>query len=214
MLPAASYVFDLDGTISDPAVGIGRSLNYALQHFGYPPISERAVSCLIGPPLDEAFRSIVDDASPRRIAALVSRYRERYAEIGFSENVIYPGILEALRALVRAGVVLGLCTSKRTDLADRILRLFGIREHFRFVSGGDIGVSKREQLGALLANESIDRSFIMVGDRAIDILAARANGLAAIGVLWGHGSLEELRAASPDLLVEFPHELVERVCTA
>jgi phosphoglycolate phosphatase len=77
MLPAASYVFDLDGTISDPAVGIGRSLNYALQHFGYPPISERAVSCLIGPPLDEAFRSIVDDASPQRIAALVSRYRER-----------------------------------------------------------------------------------------------------------------------------------------
>jgi phosphoglycolate phosphatase len=172
------------------------------------------VSCLIGPPLDETFRSIVDDASPQRIAALVSRYRERYAEIGFSENVIYPGILEALRALVRAGVVLGLCTSKRADFADRILRLFGIREHFRFVSGGDIGVSKREQLGALLANESIDRSFIMVGDRAIDILAARANGLAAIGVLWGHGSLEELRAASPDLLVEFPHELVERVCTA
>lgn len=28
-------VFDLDGTISDPAVGIGRSINYALEHFGY-----------------------------------------------------------------------------------------------------------------------------------------------------------------------------------
>jgi phosphoglycolate phosphatase len=208
--PPASYVFDLDGTISDPAVGIGRSLNYALQHFGYPSIPEREVSRLIGPPLDETFRSIIDDASPHRIAALVSRYRERYAEIGFSENVIYPGIPEALNALVQAGIVLGLCTSKRADFADRILRLFGIREHFRFVSGGDIGISKREQLGALLANQSIDGSFTMIGDRAIDILAARANGLAAIGVLWGHGSLEELRAASPDLLVEFPHELVER----
>jgi phosphoglycolate phosphatase len=212
MPPPASYVFDLDGTISDPAVGIGRSVNYALQHFGYPAIPECEVPGLIGPPLDETFRSIIEDASPQRVAALVSRYRERYAEIGFSENVIYPGIPEALHALVQAGIVLGVCTSKRADFADRILRLFGIREHFRFISGGDIGISKREQLGALLANESIDTSFIMVGDRAIDILAASANGLAAIGVLWGHGSLAELRAASPDLLVEFPHELVERVC--
>ena len=214
MLRAASYVFDLDGTISDPAVGIGRSLTYALQYFGYPLISERAVSRFIGPPLDETFRSIVDDATPQRIAALVSKYRERYAAIGFSENVIYPGILEALRALVRTGAVLGLCTSKRADFADRIVRLFGIREHFRFISGGDIGISKREQLGALLATESIDGSFIMVGDRAVDILAARANGLAAAGVLWGHGSLEELRAAAPEFLVEFPHELVEGVCAA
>src|ERR1039457_1455605 len=92
----AFCIFDLDGTISDPAVGIGRSLNYALQGFGYSPIEESEVSQFIGPPLDQTFESIVGSATPGHIAALVFKYRERYADVGFSENVIYPGIPEAL----------------------------------------------------------------------------------------------------------------------
>jgi phosphoglycolate phosphatase len=63
---------------------------------------------------------------------------------------IYPGIAEALYALDAAGVPLGLCTSKRADFAESILELFGLRDHFRFVSGGDIGIRKSDQLATLL----------------------------------------------------------------
>jgi phosphoglycolate phosphatase len=209
MSPTTFYIFDLDGTISDPVVGIGRSLNHALEYFGYASIAENEVSQFVGPPLDQTFEAIVGSASPEHIAALISKYRERYSDIGFSENAIYPGIPEVLSALDISGLPLGLCTSKRADFADRILKLFGIREYFRFISGGDIGVRKSDQLASLLGEHTISSRSTMIGDRAVDILAAKANALKSVAVLWGHGSVEELKSASPNLLVESPHELLQ-----
>ena len=206
---AAFLVFDLDGTISDPAIGIGRSLNHALRHYGYPPIPEGEVSRYIGPPLDQTFLSLTGSTSRERIAALVSKYRERYAEIGYAENVLYSGVSEALQFLASGGIPIGLCTSKRADFAERILNLFGIRQHFRFVSGGDIGIEKKQQLSALLAGRVISAAAVMIGDRAVDIEAAKANGLRSVGVLWGHGSPAELQAADPDALLAHPRELMD-----
>ena len=209
MTSPAYLVFDLDGTISDPAVGIARSLNYALQFYSYSAISEDQVSRFIGPPLDMTFQSITGNSSPVHVAALVSKYRERYADVGYSENILYSGVPEALEALSSAGVPIGLCTSKRVDFAESILRLFGLRHHFRFLSGGEISVQKKQQLASLLSDRTISRASIMIGDRAVDIEAAKVNGLESVGVLWGYGSIEELTAAGPHALLEFPHQLVE-----
>ncbi|MCX7173508.1 MAG: HAD hydrolase-like protein [Proteobacteria bacterium] len=208
MTPSSFLVFDLDGTISDPAVGIGRSINYALEHHGYPTIAETEVPQFIGPPLDNSFALITGNSSPDHLAALVSKYRERYADVGYAENILYSGVPEALEVLASAGVAIGLCTSKRVDFAESILGLFGLRRHFRFLSGGEIGVHKRQQLAALLSDRTISPASIMIGDRAVDIEAARSNGLGSVGVLWGHGSVEELTAAGPGTLLAFPHELV------
>ena len=209
----AVLVFDLDGTLSDPAVGIGRSLNHALRHHGHPAIVESDVPRYIGPPLDESFALIVREASAEHVAALVERYRERYAEIGYAENTIYAGVPEALDALRDAGATLGVCTAKRADFAERILDHFGIRRHFAFVNGGDMGVRKADQLADLLRDGVIDGDAMMIGDRAVDILAAKANGLRSVGVLWGHGGFAELREADPDLLLESPAELPGIVAT-
>ena len=43
---------------------------------------------------------------------------------------------------------------------------------------------------------------VMIGDRAGDIVGARANGIRSIGVLWGYGSEEELLRAKPDCVAE------------
>jgi phosphoglycolate phosphatase len=201
-------IFDLDGTLSDPSVGIGRSLNHALQHFGHAPIAARDVSQYIGPPLDQIFQARIAGVSAGHVVELVAKYRERYAEVGFAENVIYPGIAEALYALDGAGIPLGLCTSKRADFAESILEMFGLRDYFRFVSGGDIGIRKTDQLATLIREGAIDASATMIGDRSIDILAARENGLKSVAVLWGHGTREELEGAVPDVFVEAPHELL------
>jgi phosphoglycolate phosphatase len=202
-----ALVFDLDGTISDPTLGIGRSINYALGACGYPEIGEDAVSRHIGPPLDATFRRIAPDASAATILAMVAKYRERYGELGYAENIVYPGIPEALQHLASHGVQMGICTSKRVDFAERILTLFQLRSYFAFVSAGDIGVRKDEQLRTLLEQSTVRPGAAMIGDRAIDVTAARANGLRAIGVLWGHGSREELLGAVPDQLLERPMEL-------
>ena len=131
-------LFDLDGTLSDPLEGIGRSINYALEHFGFAPLTMAELAAYVGPPLDQTFRTLTGASVESDVLALVAKYRERYADVGYSENVLYPGIPEALSQLETAGVSMGICTSKRVDFAEKILRMFGLRAHFRFVNGGEI----------------------------------------------------------------------------
>ena len=207
MTNPATLVFDLDGTLSDPAVGIGRSINYALMAFGHPPIDEAEVSLYIGPPLDHSFRLITGSASALHATELVSKFRHRYGQVGYCENMLYTGIPEALASLRARGFLMGVCTSKRADFAEKILQLFGLKPYFSFVSGGDVGVEKASQLRSLLDEGVIDHTAAMIGDRDVDIRAAQANGLRSIGVLWGHGSATELQEAGADLLLQSVAEL-------
>ena len=206
-------IFDLDGTISDPTVGIGRSINYALGAFGYPEIGAEEVSQYIGPPLDGIFRRIAPGASASTILGMVARFRERYGEVGYAENFVYPGIPDALQHLASHGVHMSICTSKKVEFAERILTRFQLRGYFAFVSGGDIGVGKDEQLRTLIEQGTVSHGAVMIGDRAVDLTAAHANGLRSIGVLWGHGSRDELLAAVPDQLLESPMDLKRLACT-
>jgi phosphoglycolate phosphatase len=207
MRETVTIVFDLDGTISDPLVGISRSFNYALTHFGHAPVAETALRRHIGPPLDDAFRALTGISSVSEIAAYVAKYRERYSDIGYRENVLYPGIAESLQLLHEAGIPLGVCTSKRSDFAQRILDLFEISRLFRFVDGGDIGISKWQQIEALLARGVIGCESVMVGDRGVDLQAAHRNRLSSGGVLWGYGSRHELENEHPRFLFSAPSEL-------
>ncbi len=202
-------LFDLDGTISDPLEGIARSFNYALSSLGYAekPIAEFAQ--YIGPPLDESFKietGIDDDA---KINAFITKFRERYIEAGFSENELYPGIKESLVELSSRNVSMAICTSKRQDMAEKILDLFEIRSHFQFVSGGDVGIQKWRQIESLLAKDAINPNAVMIGDRDIDLTAAHKNGIRSAGVLWGYGSRAELEAQAPLHLFSKPSDIVK-----
>jgi len=206
-MAAPTLVFDLDGTLSDPAEGIGRSLNHALTLHGYPEIPATAFGSCVGPGLDVSFQRWAGDLPEPRLKALVAAYRDRYATVGLFENVLYPGIPEALQALTELGVPLGVCTTKLPQVAERILVHFGLRHHFDFVSGGDVGIPKSRQLGELLEAGRIDARATMIGDRDLDIAAGRAHGLRTVGVLWGHGGRAELERAGADHLVASPREL-------
>ncbi len=200
-------LFDLDGTLSDPLEGIGRSINYALACFGYKPCSFEELAQYVGPPLDEIFRIIT--GSKTDINGLVAKYRDRYGAIGYSKNTLYPGITEALLELSKANVSMAVCTSKRQDFAEKILEMFGLLHYFRFVNGGEIGIPKYQQIESLLAKGRVNQSTVMIGDRAVDIIAAHKNGLQAGGVLWGYGSLLELKGESPLYSFSAPSELTQ-----
>jgi phosphoglycolate phosphatase len=207
-MPYDLILFDLDGTLSDPQLGIGRSINHALERHGFMPVAPGAVSRYIGPPLDESFRVITGCDDEATIHALVAAYRERYGDIGYAENLLYAGIPEALATLADAGLPLGLCTSKRRDFACKILALFQLDHLFHFVDGGEIGVHKWQQIAALRAAGQVSERSLMVGDRAVDMVAAHRNGLVAAGVLWGHGSRDELQAESPRYLLDAPAQII------
>jgi len=203
-------VFDLDGTLSDPLQGIGRSINHALARHGYDEWPIDALATFVGPPLDETFRLLTGCSDAAHVQGLVACYRERYSDVGYAENAVYDGVPAMLQSLVASGVVLGVCTSKLSVFAERILSHFGLMEYFAFISGGDIGVHKWQQLAELRAQGHLDNDAIMVGDRAIDINAAHRNRLGSCGVSWGFGSLEELRSASPRYLCNRPAEVAEQ----
>jgi phosphoglycolate phosphatase len=204
----STLVFDLDGTLTDPRLGIVRCVNHALQTRGFATVPDEDVVRHIGPPLDEAFHALVPSASPAVVKDLVAGFRDRYASVGFRENEVFPAIPGAIARLAGAGRRLGVCTSKRGDFAEKILALFGLLESFAFVDGGDIGITKGEQLARLLSAGIIDRDAVMIGDRDADIRAARANGLASIAVLWGFAAAGEIVAAAPTHTVATTGELL------
>ncbi|MDP7575319.1 MAG: HAD hydrolase-like protein [Pseudomonadales bacterium] len=205
-----NLIFDLDGTISDPSVGISRSINYALLHHGFQACSREQISNLIGLPLDQMYHRLATDVDERQIPSMVDKYRERYLEIGFSENVLYDGMREVIDELHELrSCNLGICTSKRNDVAEKVLQMFDLTDNFGFVSGGDIGISKSQQIAALLASSAITGRSMMIGDRSVDILAAHSNGLQSTGVLWGYGSRCELEEANAGHLSDAPAELLE-----
>lgn len=207
MQNVSTLIFDLDGTISDPSMGVHRCMNHALRFYGFPEVSERTAFATIGPPLDEAFSQFQPNANEQVIANLIAKYRERYAELGYAENQIYSGVVDTLNGLTARGVRMGVCTSKRVDFAEKILSMFGLLDFFSFVSGGDIGIKKYQQLAGLLESGEINRTSVMVGDREVDISAAKANGLRSVGVLWGFGDRDELEQAGADVILSQIYEL-------
>lgn len=205
----STLVFDLDGTLTDPSLGITRCLNFALREHGIPEVPDPVLVTHIGPPLDEIFLHLIPAEDAGLLDSLIAKYRERYSTVGYAENEVYPGIPAALEALTSAGLRLGVCTSKLASYSEKILELFDIGEHFSFLDGGDVGIKKYQQLAGLLDRGVIDSAAVMIGDRSVDIEAARANGLSSIGVLWGFGSLSEITGAGPTHVTDTVEELVE-----
>lgn len=206
-----AVLFDLDGTLTDPKVGITRSIQYALRKRGLSPPDADALEPLIGPPLERSFREHfgLDPAEARRA---VEDYREYFSVQGLYENEVYPGIPDLLRGLRAAGRRVGLATSKPTVYAERILEHFDLAKHFDLIVGSFLDgtrVDKSEIVATALAGvaDVAPARVVMVGDRMHDVEGARANGVDAIAVTYGYGTREELAAASPTSLAESVGEL-------
>ena len=204
-------LFDLDGTLTDPQVGIVRSIQYALRELGAPVPEHEALLQYIGPPLLPTFATLLGTDDPALTAAALEKYREHFRPTGMFENLVYPAIPAALAALRARNIPLFVATSKPAVFATEILQHFGLAQFFAGVYGSELDgtrANKAELIAYLLERERLDpRAAWMVGDREHDIIGARRNGVRAIGVLWGYGSRAELEAAGADLVIETPEEL-------
>jgi phosphoglycolate phosphatase len=199
-------LFDLDGTLTDPAEGITNSFMYALKKFGIAVGSRSELYCCIGPPLMYSFRTFwqMSEADAR---LAVQYYREYFAEHGIYQNALYPGIPELLRSLTERGIKCYLATSKLEDYAVQILRHYGIDGYFTGIAGntlGDTRPEKKDVIGHLINSYSTMKceNALMVGDRRYDVEGAQAAGLSCVGVLYGYGDREELVSAGADYVAE------------
>ena len=205
-----TILFDLDGTLTDPKVGITKATAIALAHFGIHEDPDR-LTHFIGPPLDESFAGFYG-FTPEQSALGTEKFREYYTVQGWLENAPYPGMAKLLQDLRAAGKHLLVATSKPEVTAVRILEHFGMAEYFDRICGAPLnnqeGAKKANVIRSALswarsAWDGWDYSgAVMVGDRRHDIIGAHQTGLQAIGVLYGYGSREEHENAGADLIAE------------
>ncbi|MBO6231407.1 MAG: HAD family hydrolase [Ruminiclostridium sp.] len=208
-------LFDLDGTLTDPGVGITNSVMYALKKFGIIENDRTALYKFIGPPLKDSFADFFGfDGEQCELA--VKYYREYFKDTGIFENIVYDGIADLLKQLKESGRTLIVATSKPEVFAVRILKHFGLYDHFDHVAGAAMDDSRNrkadiikyalEQCGVSSLSDAV-----MIGDRKHDIMGAKENGLDSIGVLYGYGDEDELREAGATFIAEKPADILKYI---
>jgi phosphoglycolate phosphatase len=202
-------LFDLDGVLVDSRAAISGCMNHALAAHGFATLPADALYRFIGPPLALGFAELTaSEPDSALVASCVRAYRECYRDAAVRETAVVPGIRDVLAGLARDHR-LAVATSKARALAEPLLAGLGLRPCFDAVAGPGLDGSTEDKattIGSALAALSCPRA-VMVGDRRFDIAGAHAQGLPAIGVLWGIGDAAELEAAGADVIVGAPAEL-------
>lgn len=204
-------LFDLDGTLTDPMMGITKSVRYALNYYGIEVKDLNDLLPFIGPPLRDSFKEYYgfDEAKANEA---VEKYREYYKTDGIFDNKVYQGMVECLQTLKDNGKKLYIATSKPEFFAKQIIEHFSLSKYFEYVGGSEFNSreKKAEVIEYVLKTNQIDNDdVIMVGDRKHDIIGAHENKIPCVGVLYGYGTEDELKQYQADYLVSTVEELTE-----
>lgn len=210
-----TILFDLDGTLTNPALGITDSLAYALEKFNIEVTDKKELYRFIGPPLQDSFENFYHFSKEDSLKA-VDFYRDYFRHKGLYENEVYQGIPDLLERLKAQGKKLLVATSKPEGFARQILKHFKLFDYFDLVAGASMDGSRRLKgdviAHALTSAQIADpSSAIMIGDRKHDIIGAKENGLDAIGILYGFGNREELKKAGATYIATNVEELQGRL---
>ena len=208
------YVFfDLDGTLTDSGEGIINAAVYALEKYNIEVNDRSELRKFIGPPLQDSF-STDYGFSEDEIEDVIKTFREYYSEKGIFENTIYENIQTVLFELKNRGKKLVVATSKPEVFTKKVLDHFNISSYFDYVSGATLNNEKIQKVDiirdAFCKLGITDKSkVVMIGDRKLDVLGAKENGIDSIGVLWGYGDLLELEKVGPTYIAEKVLDLLE-----
>jgi phosphoglycolate phosphatase len=208
-------LFDLDGTLTNPEIGITNCVMYALEKFNIKVEDRKELHPFIGPPLTYSFQTYYG-LSEADSELAVKYYRERFSVKGLYENEVYEGVDKLLKQLKESGKILVIATSKPEEYTLKILEHFDLLKYFDYVVGATMDGSRGEKADVIryaleISGIEDKTEAIMIGDRKYDILGAKENGLASIGVLFGFGDYEELTKAGADYIAECVEDILKYV---
>ncbi|PHJ66497.1 HAD family hydrolase [Nostoc linckia z18] len=210
-----TILFDLDGTLTDPKLGITRCIQYALSELGYQSPDAEELHWCIGPPLKDSFSQLLKTSDIALVEKALSLYRSRFSTIGLFENLLYPQIVETLKVIKFAGYKTFVATSKPQVYATRIIKYFSLSLLFDGIYGSEFDgtrSAKADLISHILLAENLSpSSVVMVGDRQHDIIGAKRNHIAAIGVTYGYGTEEELKTHGADFIAHCPENIPELI---
>ena len=194
-------VFDLDGTLVDSLPDIVSSFRRAFVSLGMAQPPEGAVRALIGRPLEEMAETFV--ASPRDVEAVCDAYREIYPQHFTDATRPFPGVVEVLDEIRSRGHATAVATTKRSDMARRLVTALGLDAHLDHVQGTD-GIPHKPAPDVIYAAlEAVGGvGAWMVGDTVADLRAGRAAGLRTYAVTWGTHDRSLLTSEGPDVVAD------------
>ncbi|MFW2077098.1 HAD-IA family hydrolase [Acinetobacter sp. ULE_I010] len=197
-----NILIDLDGTLTDPKVGITTSARYGLAKVGHPIPDTENIDWIIGPPLKASLAKLLNvDVKDVLAEQALLGYRERFAVTGLFENHVFDDVDATLSALKNKGYRLFLATAKPEVYARQILEHFNLLQYFEYPYGSELNgerTNKGDLIAYILEQEQLNpEECLMVGDREHDIFGARKHGIETIAVEYGYGDAAELDAAQP-----------------
>ena len=211
---ADPILFDLDGTLMRSGSGVQASVVHTYAVLGLPAPDAATLNEFIGPPIQVSFQrfaGLTEDQAWEAVAV----YRAHYLEHGLFDADPYDGIVDVLGDLQAAGRVLAVATSKAEPMAQAVLDRFGLAGYFASLTGSELDgtrSAKSEVVAEALVRLGIAPGAaaraVMIGDRSHDMSGARANGLPAIGAVWGYGTADELVRSGATALAHHPRDLL------
>ncbi|MEK0154275.1 HAD hydrolase-like protein [Arthrobacter oryzae] len=216
-LSTVPVIFDLDGTLVDPAGGITGGISAALTQLGIRVPAPAQLDAMIGPKLSDSLLNIAG-VPQEQLADVIRLYRAYYLETGIAQSRLYPGIPELIEEYAASGRPIAVATQKPEGLARIVLEHHGIASSFHFIRGSAADEAahstaprgKTEIVAAALTDLRTQHA-VMVGDRAQDVAGAMANGLDCIGVSWGFAPDGELQEAGAVAIVHSTTDLAAAV---
>lgn len=210
----ATLVFDLDGTLVDTAPDLVAATNHALAALGLPLVPAETLRQAIG---FGARRMIVDGLkhtgvtlSEPDIDRLLVRFLDYYEPNLARESRPFDGAIPVLERLRTKGARLAVCTNKRLNLAERLLKELEIDGLFAAIAGRDsfpVHKPHPDHLTGTVRMAGGDlATSLMIGDTGIDIAAARAAGIPVIGCTFGY-SEAPIDTLAPDAVISHFSEL-------
>lgn len=203
--------FDLDGTILESSEGIINGFRYTFDKMGHEQLPDAVLNTFIGPPLEQTFQTLSNGDKIWADEAIIA-YRHYYATQGILEALPYDGILEMLTDLKQQDYRLYIATSKKEDVAQKMVNELGLSHYFQGIFGNTPQANSKTLVlqKSLLQTQSSPETSVMIGDRAYDIIGGLENKVAkTIGVLWGFGNQSELEKAGSDHIIAYPNQLLE-----
>jgi phosphoglycolate phosphatase len=193
-----TFLFDLDGTLSDSRGGLYLSFRAALAEIGAPALAEAELARFLGTPLPAMFRALdpgIDDAGIERGMAA---FRAAFEAEGIFVNTLYPGVIDMLGRLGQGGHDAWVVTSKPEKYARQVVAHLALEDRFAGVVGA--GLDETDTKETLIARALAEAGAAaadtaMLGDRHYDVTGALANRVLPVGALWGYGARVELEEA-------------------
>jgi phosphoglycolate phosphatase len=205
---------DLDGTLADSRLDIAVAFQHAWRTvIDDTPPSAPAIARHIGTPLAEMLSELGRPLSPALASAFLTAYRHTYAQQNAYLTVLYPGVIETLRAL--SSFTLGIVTTKAPAEAQIVMQRLGLSPFFQHIQGAtpDLRLKPAPDsvFAALAALHAAPVQALMVGDTPVDMLAGKAAGVVTCAVTYGFGAREALLQCAPNYVIESFGELLSVV---